>query len=168
MQSLAFLQISTPNGLGSAKAYGSLELKQLSPLEGDFTEKLLYNVNALDKVMNESLTDMYFSYLNRDEYTTYNHDVVVKPYGDPNQAQLHLEVYIPEQQEIRYNPSTLAALKPAWIQYIFVFILFYFVIVKYVLNYLYSNQIMETHYSDNLPQEKDKRWFRKFNELEKS
>jgi hypothetical protein len=168
MITLGFLQISTPNGLGSARAYGSLKLKQMRPLKDEYTEKLKYNVNPLEKVLNESLSDMYYSYVIRDEYTVYDSDVVVRPYGDPNMATLHLEMYVPRQQEIQYNPTTLAALKPAWIQYIFVFILFYFVLIRYILRFIFSNQIMETYHSNNLPAEKDKRWFRQFRELEKS
>ena len=167
MISLAYLEISTPNGLGSANAYGTLELKQMRPIQDRYTEKLLYNVNPLEKVINESLTDMYTDYVTRDEYTVFENDLVTMPYGGANQIMLHLEMMIPERQEILYNPDTLTSLKPAWIQYIFTFIFLYLILIRYVLRFIFSNQIMETHMSNNLPKESEKRWFKKFEDLDK-
>jgi hypothetical protein len=38
MKSLAFIQIDTPNGIGSVDAYGQLKLRQLRALQTDYTK----------------------------------------------------------------------------------------------------------------------------------
>lgn len=162
MQTLAVIQVSAPNGLGSAKAYGELKLKQNQQLREKYGDnKRKYNESPLDLVLNDSLTKMYEEYVAREEYTIFDSDVVVMPYGDPNQATVHVEMMVPFNQEVLYNPAFFGSVKPAWIQYIYLFVLLYYIIVRFVLRYIYSNQIMQTNVSDNLPKANDKMWYKK-------
>jgi transmembrane protein 231 len=166
MISLAVFQVHSPSGLGKVNAYGTLALKQREPIEDDYQEKTEYNINPLLKVINGSLTEMYTEYLERTEITEFNGKTVVSPYGATNKFDIHIELMIPKQQEIQYNPAVLESLKNAWIQYIFVLIPLYYILIRYVLRFILSNQIIEVHIKDNLPKPKDKRWWRMFTELE--
>lgn len=165
MKSLAFFQIESPNGLGRVNAYGSLKLKQLHPIDNSYSEKTVYNVNALEKVLNASLINTYTNYTQRQETTEFEGNILVEPFGDSTDVNINIEMLIPKQQEIMYKPGVLESLKSAWIQYIFVLIAFYFVCIAYVLRFMLSNQIIETHISNNLPKAQDVRWYRKFKEL---
>lgn len=166
MISLAVFKVHSPSGLGSVNAYGTLSLKQREPIDDDYQEKTEYNINPLLKVINGSLTEMYTDYLERTEITEFNGRTVINPYGASNKFDIHIELLIPKQQEIQYNPAVLESLKNAWIQYIFVLVPLYYVLIRYVLRFVLSNQIIEVHIRNNLPKPKDKRWWRKFTELE--
>mmetsp|Transcript_29899 Transcript_29899/g.26447 ORF Transcript_29899/g.26447 Transcript_29899/m.26447 type:complete len:319 (+) Transcript_29899:24-980(+) len=165
MVSLAFLKINNPNGISKVNAYGSLVFKQRTPTKNDFDEKILYNSNPLDKVLNGSMTKLYQNYLSRQEYTEFEGNIEVQPYGNSNQVQIHIEIAIPKLQEFQYIPGFLESLKSAWVQYIYILIPFYLLLVCYVLRFIFRNQIIETHISNNLPLKEEFRWFRKFKEL---
>jgi hypothetical protein len=165
MKSLTVFKFDTPNGLGYVDAYGSLVLKQRDPIENNYKEKTFYNVNPLQKVLNDSLTTMYTSYQQRIETTEFQGHTIIQPYGGSNEAKIRIEMLIPEKQKILYNPSVLEALKSAWIQYIFVLVPLYYILIRYVLRFLLRHQIIKSYISNNLPQEKDKRWYRKFREI---
>lgn len=161
MISLAFMQIDAPNGLGSVEAYGSLVLNQRDPADYTTTEVVKYNSNPLDKVLNASLIEMYNIYRTRKEFTEFEGNTVAQTYGSATWLKFKIELLIPKQQQIRYIPSFLESIKRAWIQYIFVLIPLYILLILYVLRFILSNQIIETHISDNLPTKKDIRWYRK-------
>ena len=166
MRGLAMFQIDSPNGLGDVRAYGSLVLKQRDPIEDSYQQGVEYDVNPLEKMLNGSLTEMSTTYRERKAYTEFEGKIITMPYGGSNQVKIHIEMLIPENQEIKYNPAELESLKTAWIQYIYVLIPIYYVLILYVLRFILSNQIIETHISNNLPKPKDKRWWKKFREFE--
>jgi transmembrane protein 231 len=161
MISLAFFQIDAPNGLGTVEAYGSLVLNQRDPINYSTKEVVEYNSNPLLKVLNASLVNMYSEYRNREEFTEFEGDIVAQTYGSPVWLKFKIELLIPAQQEIKYIPSFLESIKSAWVQYIFILIPFYVLLILYVLRFILSNQIIETHISNNLPTKKDRRWYRK-------
>eukprot|EP00344_Euplotes_crassus_P000472 CAMPEP_0197013268 /NCGR_PEP_ID=MMETSP1380-20130617/65756_1 /TAXON_ID=5936 /ORGANISM="Euplotes crassus, Strain CT5" /LENGTH=292 /DNA_ID=CAMNT_0042437405 /DNA_START=74 /DNA_END=948 /DNA_ORIENTATION=- len=165
MKNMVYINVNDPNGISKVDAYGVFALAQRSPRKNEYQESVIYNSSPLDKVLNSSLTQLYKDYLSRQEYAYFSGNTVVSPYGDSNMVQIHLEVSIPKLQEIRYTPALLESLKSAWVQYIYILIPFYIVLILLILRFILSNQIIETHIFNNLPTKKDLRWYRKFREL---
>lgn len=166
MISMAFFDIRAPNGLGNVNAFGKLDLKQRDPIKYSYSEITKYNTNPLADLTTSSLIDIYSSYQTRRERTEFQGNIVTQPYGDSTEVVLRIELMIPENQEVLYNPGVLESLKSAWIQYCFLFCPIYLLLIDFVLRFMLSHQIIKTHISNNLPEEKDRRWFKKFKELE--
>jgi len=165
MISLAYLRIDNPNGISKVNAYGSLVLKQRSPTDNEYDQKVVYNSNPLDSVLNSSMTEIYQDYLSRQEYTEFEGNTEVMTYGSSNKVDIHVEISIPKKQSIHYVPGFLEAIKSAWVQYIYILIPFYLVFISYILRFILKNQIIETHISNNLPRKEEFRWFNKFTQL---
>lgn len=162
MISLAYFDIQAPNGLGKVQASGSLKLKQNDAIENSFGTLIYDNIDPIAKVSNASLTAMYADYTSRNSYTEFEGNIVVLPYGSATEVDIHIELLIPKGQEIYYNPNLFESLKTAWVQYIYVFIAVYYILVYHVLRLAYSSQIIQAHITNDLPKEKDKKWFQKF------
>ena len=162
MISLAYFDIQAPNGLGKVQAYGSLKLVQNDAIDNSFSKQIGYNIDQLAKVSNASLTQMYSDYTSRQYYTEFEGNIAVLPYGGATEVDIRVELLIPKGQEIYYNPNLFESLKTAWIQYVYVFIAVYYILIYHVLRLAYSSQIVQAHIYNDLPKEKDKKWYQRF------
>lgn len=62
MKTLAVLKAESSSGISSVEAFGTMELKQKTPLFTETYKKLDYNINPLKAIINKTLDELIISY----------------------------------------------------------------------------------------------------------
>lgn len=121
-KTLAVVDVSSSSGIARIDAFGTLELKQLTPLYTTSYKKTDYNENPLLGINNRTLTELLSSYYSWNESTKFEHQKLVYGIGNPETLEIDIEIVVPWYQEVQYQTGSLESLKHAWIQYVFILI----------------------------------------------
>jgi hypothetical protein len=84
-------------------------------------------------------------YAKRNLTTTYSlNGPAIVQYGQSDTLQVEMIVKVPQKQEIKYLTGFWEVIKFAWIQYLLVFVFWYYVLYRGLLGYLAQNKVFDS------------------------
>ena len=83
------------------------------------------------------------------EYIEYDYNKIIQPMGSPSSTTVEMGVHIPVSQEIMYKPGIMEVLKFALVQYLAIFIPFFWA-ARQGLSFLFKYRIFEAHLVSDL------------------
>ena len=105
-----------------------------------------YDDNYFDKLENINIKDFLLHYkTNRNETTFYDYHKNVHYVTEASQDYIDIEMIVTApDQEVLYIPKFWQVLKFAWVRYFAWFILFYYALHEFFLNYVVTGGVFDT------------------------
>ena len=119
-----------------------------------------YDDNYFDKLENINIKDFLLHYkTNRNETTFYDYHKNVHYVTEASQDYIDIEMIVTApDQEVLYIPKFWQVLKFAWVRYFAWFILFYYALHEFFLNYVVTGGVFDTVEVSELDLKKCRSW----------
>ena len=140
MTPMIYVDIPIINGAKEINLSGDLELVQKSPIVSTTVTSQIYNKKkplTVDEKLNSplDLLNIYNEYKNMNYTLKYNYEKIEK--RSNNKLIINIEMNIPKLQRVFYIQSVFEAIKYAWMQYFYFFIIIFQSIIHIFIFIIY-------------------------------